>query len=231
VKIATWNLDRPKLAKTPSSRNAEMVKHLEREDADLLILTETNSAIDLQKTYKASLPSLNLLNTGDSNYTQGENRTTIWSKRCLGSSIPTYDPLTSVCASIQTSRGEGLNVYGTVIGPLGNRRKSFMEHLEKQIADWERICKSGAICIAGDFNLSFCDNYYYTKALICSFFKRQGITVLTSKVENNIDHIGISDSFLKAAKFVPNPVWNLDKNEARPRLSDHIGVSVTINFD
>ena len=50
------------------------------------------------------------------------------------------------------------------MGVSGNRNPSFKDDLEKQLLDFEAIRPQvNHFCIVGDFNISFSDNYYYTK--------------------------------------------------------------------
>ena len=220
MKIATWNVERPN--GSSRTKNAKIVDALKDVDADILILTETNSLIHPGEEY-SPFATASLRPTEEPYYKDGENRTTVWTKYPAKRYMETYDAFTSVCVSIKTTMGE-LNVYGTIIGIHGNRRGSFNADLDKQIVDWRRICGTGNICIAGDFNISFADNYYYTKLgrqKITDCFQDLKIDNLTRQIPENIDHIAISESFVKQHKPVPS-FWNEDK-----KLSDHIGVFVT----
>lgn len=221
MKIATWNLERPKLSS--KTRNAKIIERLKEIDADILILTETNSIIHPGIAYTSfATPALPL--SEGSIYSVGENRTTIWSKYPGSKHIETYDRLTSHCIGIQTPIGH-LNIYGTIIGIYGNREESFKVDLKKQLEDWRKICTTGSICIAGDFNITFADNYYYTKEgrqKINDCFSELSINNLTHQIPESIDHIAISTSFLKSS-LVKTEVWNEDKS-----LSDHIGVCVSL---
>jgi endonuclease/exonuclease/phosphatase family metal-dependent hydrolase len=200
-------------------RNSGIIEELHKVDADILVLTETHSIINPGREYH-QVSSNALCETNGIHYRKGEIRATVWSKVATTHEATTYDPNTSVCTLLPTALGE-LNVYGTVIGVFGNRNSSFLPDLRKQISDWAHIAKTGNICIAGDFNLSFNDSYYYTQAgrhLITTCFDELGIKNLTHGLTNNIDHIAVSESFVKSAKFETG-VWNEDK-----KLSDHIGV-------
>lgn len=221
MKIATWNIERPK--KT-GVRVPRIIESLEKVDPDILILTETNEAVYLGEGY-------NYFHTDilqESFYKEGERRTSIYSKYQLTGNHVTFRADTSICTKLKTPFGD-LAVYGTVIGINGNRRKNFDADLEKQLEDFERIsvnenfCEN--FCIGGDLNMSFGDNYYFTqdgrKKLINSFEKLK-MTNLTAGILENIDHIVISNQFLKG-KTYKSTEWNRDK-----RLSDHIGVCVTI---
>ena len=221
MKIATWNLERPN--DSSKSRNANIIEELNEVDADILILTETNTIINPGSAYiPFATTSLKLLN--QPYYKEGENRTTIWSKYPSNRFMETYDNFTSICIGIKTPFGD-LNVYGTIIGIHGNRRESFNKDLDKQIVDWRRISQIGNICVAGDFNISFGDNYYYTKEgrqKINFIFDELKIENLTQQIPENIDHIAISSSFIQSNSSTLS-IWNENK-----KLSDHIGVCLTI---
>ena len=216
LKIATWNLERPRHS---SAKNLNIMEELRKVNADILVLTETNSIINPGREYQ-QVSTTSLSESNSTNYWPGEVRTTVWSKSAATQQAITYDPETSVCILLPTALG-ALNVYGTVIGVLGNRNPSFLADLRKQISDWKHMAKNGNICIAGDFNLSFADSYYFTKVgrqLITDCFEELKIKNLTHDIKNNVDHIAISESFVKGAKFETG-VWNEDK-----KLSDHQGV-------
>ena len=103
MRIATWNLERPKAS---SGKNTEIIEKLKEVNADILILTETHSSIDLREKYAHSLSSDPLLPSEVADYKEGENRTTIWSKHPMRGPIKTFDSSTSICACVQTPRGE-----------------------------------------------------------------------------------------------------------------------------
>ncbi|MEY4875575.1 MAG: hypothetical protein RL708_724 [Bacteroidota bacterium] len=224
MKIATWNVER--LIK---NKNQSVLDCLKIVDADILILTETSSVINPKNNYSAMAADelINDANVEKGYYKAGENRTTIWSKFPFTTQLKTYDNFTAVCNEIQTPLGK-LIVYGTVIGIHGNRRESFKVDLEKQMTDWKTICEKGSICIAGDFNISFSDNYYFTnegREKLNSFFSQNELINTTEKIPQNIDHIVISKSFLENKNYKVLPTWNDDK-----KLSDHIGVCIEINL-
>ena len=215
LKIATWNLKRPRHS---SARNLKIIEELRKVNADILVLTETNSIINPGSEYQ-QVSTTALSKSNSTYYGEGEVRTTIWSKSAATQQAITYDPDTSVCILFPTALGE-LNVYGTVIGVFGNRNPSFLVDLRKQISDWKHLAKNG-ICVVGDFNLSFADSYYFTKVgrqLITDCFEELKIKNLTHDIKNNIDHIAISESFVNGAKF-DTGIWNEGK-----KLSDHQGV-------
>ena len=217
MKIATWNIERPK--KT-GIRVPKIIEHLKNVDPDILILTETNTAVHLGEEYNYFHSEI----LHESFYKEGERRTSIYSKYPLVANYTTFRADTSICTKLQTPFGD-LAVYGTVIGINGNRRKNFDEDLVKQLEDFERISVDGNFCIGGDLNISFGDNYYFTvdgRKKLNEAFKKLKMTNLTAGIPENIDHIIISDEFIKG-KSIKLSEWNRDK-----KLSDHIGVCVTI---
>jgi hypothetical protein len=227
MKIATWNLERPK---TVSRKNQLILEKLKEVGADILILTETNRCIDLGPEY-IGFPSEELKPCKECEYTPGENRATVWIKRVHSATKQkVFDPSTSVCVSVKTDHGE-LYVYGTVIGILGHPS----QNVDEQIDDWREVSQSGrkSLCIAGDFNVQFCRLDKFTKGSkdkIIACFSELGITNLICGIAENIDHVAISNRFLANAPHSETYIWNLEKKLHVPKLSDHIGVLVNLDF-
>jgi hypothetical protein len=225
MRIATWNLNRPHAG---SEKNDNIRAILKEIDADILVLTETNWCIDPGVVY-TPLASDPLPTPGLYRYKHGENETTIWSKYPI-SRIKTYNSSVSVCAKVRTPHGDFI-VYGTVIGILGNRDKTFLPELERQMADWGEIGKSNTMCIVGDFNQSFSDDFYFTKAgreKLSHSFKNLGMASLTAELAKSVCHIVVSDALLAGPTPSIAPMtWNdpVDK-----KLSDHKAVCVSIEF-
>ena len=220
MKIATWNIERPK--KT-SKKNSMIIDCLQKLDADILILTETNEIIQPAGNYKC----FHTTELKESFYKEGERRTSIYSKYESVGQFDTFRDDTSLCISLRTPFGD-LAVYGTVIGINGNRRHNFNEDLNHQLADFEKIAANANFCIAGDLNMTFSDNYYYTddgRKKLNNVFARLNLVNLTADIPENIDHIIISEDFIKNRHFEFD-FWNKEKNKGK--LSDHIGVFVTI---
>ena len=74
-------------------------------------------------------------------------------------------------------------------------------------------------------NMSFSDNYYFTKSgrnKLNLSFKKLNLNNTTASIPQNIDHI-ILPFHLLNDKEVNMTTWNLDK-----KLSDHIGVTIEI---
>ena len=216
MKIATWNLERPT---TTGKKNASIESALAAVNADIFILTETNESINPGSGYY----SIHSVEAAENFYTEGERRVSIFSKYPFRKQIPTFNAETALCVQIQTPEGE-LAIYGTIIGTHGNREASFQTDLELQILDFNKIAAEHGLCIAGDFNISFSDNYYYTKAgrdSLTGCFDLLGLVNTTADISENIDHIILPKSFID--KKPNTEEWNRDK-----KLSDHIGVAVTL---
>lgn len=136
-----------------------------------------------------------------------------------------YDPETVLCVEVETPRGP-LLVYGTILGIFGNRRNCFKEHLRCQVQDLQRLSELGPLCVAGDLNQSFSDNYYFTKAgreALLSAFADAKLCNLTAALPANIDHIVVQEAFLGGRPCTVSS-WNVDKT-----LSDHVGVAADID--
>lgn len=214
MKIATWNIERLKTAK----KLPAIIEQLNAVDADILILTEADERVRPQ--YKRMFLSTNIGVPCISS--PSEHRTIIYTNYELADIKSLGSSCNAMLADIMTPFGE-LKVYGTVIGTYGNRHASFKTELEEQLFDFDGFAKHRALCIAGDFNISFSDNYYYTKHgrdALNACFERNNLVNLTAELPEAIDHIVVSKSFV-GDRTVKLTEWNLDKS-----LSDHKGVCV-----
>ena len=216
MKIATWNLERPK---TTSSKLGEITSKLRQLDADLYVLTETNDCINLSSNFyyyhSEILPA--------AYYKSGERRITIISKFPAEEILSVYNAQTCLAITFQSPLGR-LIAYGTITGIFGNRRANFLSELDLQIQDWINL-NNDNLLIAGDLNMSFSDNYYFTnlgRQKFVNTFKKLNLINLTENVPQNIDHIIISRKIMMSKSYTVE-TWNLDK-----RLSDHIGLCVEI---
>lgn len=216
MRIATWNIERLKHFK----RLSEITSAIENANADILILTESDTRVRTDYPFNSASVSLD-----SDSYRDTERRITIHSKFEIVKHHQTFDSKTSICPEIATPNGN-LLVYGTIIGIHGNRRKSFNEDLEKQLQDFDRLATMN-ICIAGDFNISFGDNYYHTnhgRDSLNESFSNNKVNNLTADLSEAIDHICLSKSFVGDTS-VKIEEWNSGKT-----LSDHKGVCVEFEF-
>ena len=218
MKILTWNLERPKKS------NPLILQKLKDLDADILILTETNIAINPGSLYSSVSTEILESDFEGINYSSGENRTSIWSKYKIRDQFKTYDNFTSVCVEVEVA-DKILNVYGTIMGVFGGKGECFKRDLESQLLDFEKFSAGKLFCICGDFNVMFSGFAYPSheaRNKLNSLFEKLDLINLTSEIENNVDHIVISKNFISEKK-IKIETWNENKN-----LSDHIGVCVTI---
>lgn len=219
MKILTWNVERLK----HSLENIRTT--IESFNADIVVLTETSSKLQLNNTYK-SIATKNLPENLDRiQYKNLENRTTIWTKYDFIKSYKTQDEFTSVCAEIDTEFGN-LKVFGTIIGVLGGKGERFQSDLNKQILDFTSFTKTEFNCIIGDLNVMFSGYAYpshHARNRLNATFDDLQMKNLTATIANNVDHIILSKSFLE------NKTINVELFNADKKLSDHIGICVTIS--
>jgi exonuclease III len=221
MKIATWNLERPA---RNGQKSAAIVEYLKMLNADILVLTETNEFIDLGAAYEVVHTEIFSGNF----YKQGDRQVSIFSKYPIVKHIPTFRADTSLCVAVNTPQGE-LIIYGTIIGNFGNRDDQFKPDLESQLRDFESIGREHNLCIIGDLNISFSDNFYFTKEgreKLRSSFEKLAMKITTEQITQNIDHIVLSKDFLSNKK-IETGFWNDTENKLT-RLSDHKSVFIEV---
>jgi len=220
MKIGTWNIERLKHYK----KSNEITLLLEKQNCDILVLTEYDEKIK-PNGFQFELATKNLAELNSEYYRKTEKRVKIYSKYKIEKEHKTYDSFTSCCAEIKTENGN-LLVYGTILGIFGNRNQNFKDDLPKQINDFKIFSETNNLCIIGDYNISFCDNYYFTnygRTELNKCFVENKIEILTRDNKETIDHIAISKKFTENLN-VEIMEWNTEKV-----LSDHKGISVKIN--
>ncbi len=218
MKIATWNVERLR-----HKKQLDQIQGLcDGIHTDILVLTETDKR--LHPDYAFCCETTSLMGDKTAPYAVKENRVSLYTNYPIVRLHQTYDSRTALCAELKTEKGN-LLVYGTIIGTLGNRHPSFMEQLHRQCDDIRRLSEVGdGICVCGDFNCSFADNYYFTQAArttLLDLFRDTGLTLLTERQPECIDHIAVSSNMVAAKRPVLEE-WNVDK-----RLSDHKGIVVS----
>jgi len=112
MRIATWNIERPK-PQEMEKLNA-IHERIRLIDADLWILTETNACVSPGPDYRRLQSTPINYPQYPKYYSAGENRTTIWSRFPIRRLIETHDPETAVCAEVEHAGGLVL-IYGTII--------------------------------------------------------------------------------------------------------------------
>lgn len=234
MKIATWNVERLKHWKSLD----EILSAIEEAQADILVLTETDVRIKPKYRYGFHTPKLCQASSdyhlpgryknyaAADVYAVTENRVSVYTNYPCVKRHDTYDKYTALCVELETEVGN-LLVYGTIIGILGNRDESFKQDLLLQTRDFERLSKRGNLCVCGDFNCSFSDNYYFTnfgRDTLTASFAQNRLSLLTGSQPECIDHIAISKDFVIDGQTIISE-FNLEKS-----LSDHKGIVVEISF-
>ena len=219
MKIITWNVER-----LEKKENKKILAKLLEFGADIIVLTETNSILDLGENYNCVSTKSLFANYDDVNYKSGENRTSIWTKYQIVQHFKTFDNYTSICSEIETEIGK-LKVYGTIIGIFGGIGKRFESDLKGQLKDFEKFEPEESNCIIGDLNVFFSGYSYpslFARKILNETFAKLKMENLTAEIKENVDHIIISKEFIKDKK-IEIETWNSDK-----KLSDHIGICITI---
>ncbi len=232
MKIATWNVERLKHRKNLD----EITDICNRTQADILVLTEND--INIRPKYDhcrhtetlenfdepiPSHPKEEQLSTHTPYYKSTERRVSIYTNYEIVREHPTYDKYTALCLELETEKGNIL-VYGTIMGVLGHKKPSYMNDVIKQTKDFISLTKEEHnLCICGDYNCSFSDNYFFkseSRDLILKTFTKCDIQLVTAGSWHGIDHIAISKEFIGEGNVLISE-WNTEK-----RLSDHKGISV-----
>ena len=221
MKILSWNLERPK--KNQLQKRNQIQDLVKKENADIIIVNETNRCIDFGHEYftlhSDILPSFH----DNQNYSEGENRVSIYSKFPFKKQIPTYDSFTSVCGLVETHLGD-LNIYGSIIGSFGGKGFHFENDLKQQKNDIQNL--HGNICFSGDFNISFSGWKYPSQRVIeetKSFFSNQNLEIITENNKDNAIHTVINKEFLK------NKIHSTKMIEIDRKISDHNMIICEIN--
>lgn len=221
MKILVWNLMRPNVG--TASRSKFFLDRLTEENADIIILTETNTLIHPQGNYY-SLSSAALPNKHEGiEYKEGERLVMIFSRYAFIREITTSDPATSVCGEVETPLGK-LIIYGTVIGCLGGMKEPFNKDLETQSLELVELVKQGSVLFGGDLNISFSKAYPTRDAVAtCTkLFDKLSLTNLTQHFPNNAIHCVISNSFIEN-KNIEGCRESFDK-----KITDHSLITITI---
>jgi exonuclease III len=218
MKIATWNLQR-----LEKRKNQLILDKLVDINADILVLTETNSIIQLD-TYNCVSTDPLPTNFENIKYEVGENRVSILTKYKATTKHNTFDSYTTVCADIETPFGL-LTVYGSIIGVFANQQPRFDNDFNGQLADFEKIFPGKQVCFAGDLNVTFSGRPWPSKKArqtLVDAFINYGLKNTTAHIDDTVDHIVLSKDFLDGKHFEIEH-WNTDK-----KLSDHVGYLLTL---
>ena len=253
MRIATWNLERPRARQ--EEKLSVIQTQLESVDADIWILTETNSCVSPGADYQGVQSEVM---TSPERYWPGENRTTIWSRFPVKKEVQTHDPDTAVCAEIDCG-GRMFLIYGTVLpyhaagtnyayrsmGQTVSGRKAWQLHYEAIAAhekEWKQLrgkYPSHAFIVGGDLNQNRDGRRWYGtnhgRERLGSALRSAGLVCTTEgpvETENGetldpcIDHICLDTVLQDRRPRVFGWVPGVKKN-GKP-VSDHNGVCVVL---
>lgn len=253
MRIATWNLERPKARSL--DKLAAILDRLRSVNADIWILTETNECVSPGTEYH-SLRTKPM--TSPERYSPGENRTTIWSRYPITQRIKTHDPETAVCAEVEHD-GRRILVYGTVLpyhaagtkypyrshGETVVGKKAWQLHYEaiqNHGREWQRLLQeypAHSLCVAGDLNQNRdCRRWYGTnhgrEQLGLALAGTNLVCVTESPLESaegevlqpTVDHICLDRGL--SGKITSIRGWAPGATPGGRRVSDHNGVYVDV---
>lgn len=243
MKIATWNLERPK--PQDIDLNAARLEKIRQIDADIWIFTETHEAMDLSATHHgaATTPS-------PRKPRPGESCATIWSRWPILQTIPTTAPTEAVCVEVAHPQGS-LLVYGSIIayhgykGPDGTS-PAWHEHyryIQWHGEDWLRLRKDypkHRLITGGDYNQSRDGSGWYGnptgRDMLSAALHAAGLTCVTEEnfrasgklqTRGNVDHLCVDTAW--ARQVISVSPWEAGVLGTQ-QLSDHNGVMVEIGW-
>lgn len=240
MRIAAWNLERPK--SKGYAKNAARLARIGHVDADIWFLTETHAGI--------VPPGYHALATRPmaGYHTPGENFSTLVSRWPFVRTIETWNPEFSVCAEIRTP-GASVLAYATLItyandrGPdsASPRWAEHRKYIAEQRQDWLRLARDFPdlpLLIGGDFNQSRDGSGWYEDkravAELGDALREAGLRCLTEQdfrlthdlSRASIDHLCASHTLVPRVRGIG--VWEGQIDGWR--LSDHNGVYVDIDI-
>jgi hypothetical protein len=238
MKIATLNIDWFKKSKAIQTLIKEEII---KQDVDFLVVTENIQSFHFDDKYFAyhSTPiptdkEFQYLNYGE--YIKGETpvRATIYSKHKSIEQLNVVDAYTSICHKFLVDENE-IIIYGTIIGTFGIIKQAEIAkpELDNFKTDIQNVSLTNEnIFIAGDLNTSFIPEERLQLATIksrdelISFTNALNIKLTTGAIENNIDHIFVSQKLhqqtqIKASIFLENDAL---------RDKPHQGILLNVHF-
>jgi exonuclease III len=242
MRIANWNVERPSLK---SPKNALRVDHLLNLKADLVVLTETSTAVDLGPDYVGIHT-----NPSPRKPREGEAVAAIWVRASdyhIIQSVVTSDPREAVCVELDCRLGP-LLVYASIIpydrakGVDGDSGR-WVEHkraIQWHRDDWLRLRSKyprHQIITAGDYNQHRDGVGSYgtreTRGALSDALREAGLTcvtqedfVATGKLSRpNMDHVCMTSRLADNVQAVD--AW--EGTIKGKRLSDHNGIVVDVD--
>ncbi len=158
MKIGLWNIDHPENdvnSTNKQKRFLEIIDYLKKQNCDVLILNESNSAIELAgytSYFSNESPFLN--KNRCYNHPNRYYQVTVLSK-IKAEQFDIMEPINGVLCKIEY-QNQPIFIYGNVITIKdrwkNNSNKKYKDRLQEQIAQFNKLLDKNFI-IAGDFNL------------------------------------------------------------------------------
>jgi hypothetical protein len=241
ITIATWNLERPRLAswkKLPAIR-----AQIATVAADLWVLTESRTTISPGDRFLAVHSPPDPFRDLDSD----ERWCSVWSRWPM-TRIATRDTPWSAAALVRSPLGD-LIVYGTVLpyhaeparaSGVGNRQwGEFFREVQLQAEDWEHLRRDFPgipLAVAGDLNQNLDGARWYgtksTRQALLDALRGADLRCVTAedmvasgKLRRNhlVDHVCVTGDLNRESLMCWEPVAS-----DRTRMSDHPGVLVRL---
>lgn len=245
VRVATWNLERPR--RGDGARAERQRQAMERIDADIWVLTEAHHDLAPAAGFEGTWTRV-----ADRDGAVGEVWTAIWSRYPLQPLPATRDEARAVGALVEPGHRRPVVVYGTVLPWLGSSWRghpgaggvAFAAALEAQLADWLHLRERYRDCdfiLAGDFNQDLAIRHHYgsrrNQQVLRSALDTAGLQCLTSGDQDpvwrgtggyraTVDHI-CANPELAARALHPASCWPAGRDPQASR-SDHFGVVVQV---
>lgn len=245
LRIATWNVERPKLSQ--ATRRARLLKAMQTMQADIWVLTETHTTLSPGSEFTA------VTSEGvDRPSEPGEAWVAIWSRLPMQLVTQPSDSGRAIAVRITPPDAKALIVYGTVLPWLGSARQgipaaggaAFSAALTAQLSDWISLQRDNPDCdfiLAGDLNQDLGTTHYYgsrkNRTLLQSALLTANLQCLTAAALDpvpkhalshaSIDHICTSKGLTAVGSAVSWPM----SSKPQKNLSDHFGVLVELVSD
>jgi hypothetical protein len=203
MQILNCNIEHPDL-----ERVKKVFKELRTHNPEILIITSANEVVrhPSGKTLLGHIDDLPLVLNGILS-TVGKGETLIYTH---------YDPNIvehtqgRIISEYQTPLGP-LWIYAVTLPPVKGKAIAFKNSLAKLEKDFEKHLKDKHVCLVGNFQISFKGNEHgELQKLMNTFFQKHDLVNLSAYENNCMDHIAISNSFIKG-KFADIDTLNRNK--------------------
>lgn len=247
MRIGTWNVEYARGSRNPD-RRALLMEH----KADIWILTETHTDLDLSQTHSEVVCSEKRPGLNNRKVNDGSTWVTIWSKYRKLADIKVRDPRRMVVAAFESPMGP-LVVAGVVLPWHSDRGDVPPEPAPRNWAEYLRVLRSDlpsllktmrdvpeckGLVIAGDFNSVLADPYPFPypyppedlRLELLKMLRGEGFSIHTANTlypkpstpRMLIDHVCTNMGNAEKVE-----TWTGIDGKS-PRLSDHPGVVVTL---